>query len=372
MPYSPNIDPSRPIRKKRGAVFTVIVVSIAAHLLAGGVLAVIKITEVLQREAEFEAPPLEAIKPPPPPPPPPPTTQRTQKSMPRPQPLAAQNPLNMEVPTIEIDRTNLNMLSGRGFGGGLGQIGGGVLDTANFNLTAFGFDGQVEGTLEGILFDFKKDKNGNPIDRSEAGWTNAWNLFKGSFDRKKLERKYYSAKKKLYGSYFVIPHQSANIAPEAFGAADEITSTHIGAFYSGKFTPSQSGTYRFYGRADDVIIVRINGKIVLDGSHPAHTGKFTDWRMSDDAKQLNSERPKNKFFSSQADGILGDKFQLQAGVPVDMDLVIAEVPGGWFCAYLLIEKVGSSKGLQIFSTIPLTAKDRDFLKDTHKDATDLP
>ncbi len=139
-----------PVRKKRGAVFIVIIVSIAGHLLAGGILAVIKITEVLQREAEFEAPPLEAVTPPPPPPPPPPTASRTQRSMPRPQPMAAQNPMNMEVPVIEIDRSNMNMLSGRGLGGGLGSIGGGVMDS----ITSIKFFGmESSGGNVAILFD---------------------------------------------------------------------------------------------------------------------------------------------------------------------------------------------------------------------------
>lgn len=139
-----------PVKKKRGAIFIVVVASVAAHLLAGGVLAVIKITEVLKKEPEFEAPPLEAVEPPPPPPPPPPTTQRTQKSMPRPQPLAAQNPQNMNVPAIEIDNSNLNMLSGRGFGGGLGDIGGGVMDS----ITSIEFFGmESSGGDVAILFD---------------------------------------------------------------------------------------------------------------------------------------------------------------------------------------------------------------------------
>ena len=150
MPELPHDHTPAPVRKKRGAVFIVIVASIVVHLLAGGVLAVIKITEVLQKEPEFEAPPMEAVKPPPPPPPPPPTTKRTQKSMPRPQPLAAQNPQNMDIPTIKIDRDNLNMLSGRGFGGGLGQIGGGVMDS----ITSINFFGmESSGGNVAIIFD---------------------------------------------------------------------------------------------------------------------------------------------------------------------------------------------------------------------------
>lgn len=137
--------PDSTLKKKRSTLFVVIAVSVAVHLLAGGVLAVIKITEVLNKEPEFEAPAMETVKPPPPPPPPPPTTTRTQKSMPRPQPLAAQNPQNLEVPTIKIDKSNMNMLSGRGFGGGLGQVGGGVLETINMNF--FGHEMQGDNVL---------------------------------------------------------------------------------------------------------------------------------------------------------------------------------------------------------------------------------
>lgn len=137
-------------RKKRSAIFIVIIASIAVHLLVGGVLAVIKITEVLQKTPEFESPPLEAVTPPPPPPPPPPTTTRTQKSMPRPQPLAAQNPQNLDIPKIEIERSDLNMQSGRGFGGGLGDIGGGVLDAMR-NFKLFGADISAEGL--GVVLD---------------------------------------------------------------------------------------------------------------------------------------------------------------------------------------------------------------------------
>lgn len=127
--------PHRP--KKRSVIFIVIAVSLGVHIFAGGILAVIKITEILRQEVDFEAPVIDLVMPPPPPPPPPPTTTRTQKSMPRPQPLAAQNPLSLDVPKIEIDRSNMNMLSGRGFGGGLGKIGGGVMDAIT-SISLFG------------------------------------------------------------------------------------------------------------------------------------------------------------------------------------------------------------------------------------------
>jgi hypothetical protein len=136
-------------RKKRGAVFIVIVVSIVVHVLGLGGLAAIKIIEVLQPEAEFEAPPVVVATPPPPPPPPPPTNKRAQRSMPRPQALAVQNPQNMSVPSIEIDDSNLTIGGGRGFGGGLGDLGGAVADS--LRISFFGMESS--GGNVAILFD---------------------------------------------------------------------------------------------------------------------------------------------------------------------------------------------------------------------------
>ncbi len=354
-----------PARKKRGAVFIVIVISIAVHLLAGGVLAVIKITEVLKKEADFEAPPLEAVKPPPPPPPPPPTTSRTQKSMPRPQPLAAQNPLSLDVPTIEIDRSNLNMLSGRGFGGGLGSIGGGVLDTANFNITSFGFDKAVEGTLTGKLFDFKQTRNGDPIPNTSVSKVSS--EFVKNFRLKDLERDFFSVDKELYASYFIIPSTSADVAPKAFGAEGIIEPKRLGAAYTGRYTPAVSGRFRFMGRGDDVIIVRVNGKIVLDGSWNT---SYSSWRQSPEAAQADSGRNYNRLFGMGPKVITGDWVNFTAGQAVDLDVFVAEVPGGSFGAYLLIEAEGGKKPV-IFSTIPLRNEDRKFLRGLHPHVADF-
>ncbi|MDP4611883.1 MAG: hypothetical protein NWT02_11895, partial [Opitutales bacterium] len=149
------IDPSSPggakiKKRKRSAIFIVVAVSLAVHLLAGGVLAIIKITEKIAAKPEFEAPALEKIDTPPPPPPPPPTTKRSAKSMPRPQPLVVQNPQNMSVPAIQIDQSQMTIGGGRGFGGGLGEIGGGAIDAVR--LTSFGYDQALEGTLTGTLY----------------------------------------------------------------------------------------------------------------------------------------------------------------------------------------------------------------------------
>jgi hypothetical protein len=368
----------KPLRnkKKRSAVFIVIIASIAVHLLGLGGLAAIKIIEVLQPEPEFEAPPIVEMKPPPPPPPPPPTTKRSQRSLPRPQPLAVKNAQNTSVPAIEMNNANLTVGGGRGFGGGLGELGGAVAES--LRITSFGFDRAMEGTLEGTLYDFKKDAAGDPIKRS-------WNMrdytevierfsptireFSRTFNLPHIDRKFYKADKHLYGSYFIIPWGQASIAPKSFGVEGIIAPTLIGAHYTGSFKPTESGRFRFFGRADDVLIVRINGKIVLDGSILMGRGSYSNWRQGSIAKRHDEAEGIRSYFSLPPGfhGMTGNWFTLTEGQSTRMEVLIAEVPGGDFGAYLLIEKEGDD-GLKIFSTRPLSDQDKAFLRNLHPDA----
>lgn len=355
----------KPLRskKKRSAVFIVIVASITVHVLAGLGLAAVKIIEVLQPEPEFEAPPVVEMKPPPPPPPPPPTSKRAQRSMPRPQPLAVKNAQNMNVPAIEMNNANLTVGGGRGFGGGLGQLGGAVADS--LRITSFGYDRAMEGTLEGTLYDFKQDTKGKPIKSASAEQViSTLRSFTRNFDRRKLDRDFYKADIKLYASYFVIPFGNASIAPKSFGVEKEIKATMLAASYKGTYRPPDTGRFRLVGRGDDVMVVRINGKIVLDGS----LSSISNWRQNTSLAKSDQARPRVLFgFYPHFYAKTGDWFDLREGVETKVEVMISEVPGGKFGAYLLIEKEGVP-GLKMFSTRPLSDQDKRFLRKLHPDS----
>lgn len=351
------------IKKKRSTVFLVILATIVVHVFALGGLAAIKIIEVLQPEPEFEAPPVVAVKPPPPPPPPPPTSKRSQRSLPRPQPLAVQNPLDMSVPSIEINNSHLSIGGGRGFGGGLGQLGSAVADS--IRITSFGYDQAMNGTLEGTLYDLKRDPTGKSLGTFEDGNAKISHAseilkdFTDKFDQSELDRKFYKSKTSLYGAYFVIPSTSASVAPEAFKAEGEIEPQLICAVYSGTFSPSDSGSFRLSGMGDDVLVVRINGKTVVDASWIK--SKYSHWTQPPKGPTAQS------YFGITPKCITGDWFTLRKNKETKVEIVIAEVPGGKFGAYLLIEKRGES-GKKIFSTRPLGDNDKSFLRKSHPDA----
>ena len=187
--------------------------------------------------------------------------------------------------------------------------------------------------------------------------------FSRNFNVSKFDRTYFKADKKLYASYFIIPFTKATIAPRSFGVEGVIAPSLIAAHYTGQFKPKKSGRFRFFGCGDDVLIVRINGRIVLDGSI---VGKYSEWNPSSSAKREDEKQgPRTYFgFDRGKPGVTGDWFTLREGQETPMEVFISEIPGGDFGAYLLIEEEGVP-GLKIFSTRPLSDQDKQFLRKLH-------
>ncbi|MEO0510646.1 MAG: hypothetical protein AAF065_12390 [Verrucomicrobiota bacterium] len=356
----------------RGTLTLVLVVSVALHLLALFVFGAVKIAQVVMRdEVAFVSPPplplaeeipefevnLE---------------QRNQESAPpRPNPIVVDSP-DIALPALDID-VNVESTSSYGRGSGSGDFGSGSgtsqIREMSIDLTKFGYSGFVEGTLEGILFDLKNDKNGRALinyDRQSAKLEPEVGLYaqkvisefaNGSWNLSGLESSFKQAKKKLYSSYFVIPNGDASDAPKAFEAEREIEAKAILAVYTGTFVPSESGRFRFAGKADDAMIVRVRNKIVLDGS--VNNG-YSSWDQS------KAEKGTVHFGMQARPFIYGDWITLSAGTPTKIDILVAEAPGGLFAAYLLLEKEGG--GLRIFSTKDLTSEEKTQIRNLHPDS----
>ena len=138
----------------------------------------------------------------------------------------------------------------------------------------------------------------------------------------------------------------------------------LAASYKGTYRPTETGRFRLLGRGDDVMVVRINGKIVLDGS----LDSSSNWRQNASLAKSDQATPRALFgFYPRFYAMTGDWFDLREGVETEVEVMISEVPGGKFGAYLLIEKEGVP-GLKIFSTRPLSDQDKRFLRKLHPDS----
>jgi len=355
------------------ALFLVVVVSLGLHIIGLVGFGAFKIVEsVIREEQTFEAPPIVEL----------PQDQpeyqvnleqRNQSSAPpRPNPITVDSP-DVTIPALNI---NVNIANSSSYGRGTGGFGTGALTEMRemvINLTEFGYSGFVEGTLEGTLFDTKRDPRGKPlVDMSKINFNsvNSWltprmqeitrDFTGGSWNVSQLERKFFAASNKLYASYFLIPKSPARKAPEAFNAADEIQAVSILAYYEGEFTPSETGQFRFVGKGDDCIVIRANNRIVFDGSLSNSYSEF------DQSKH-----------GTWPDGMLGignintgDWMSWREGRPIDLEVLLAEAPGGVFYAILLYQKKGEEK-LRFFTTKPLTENEKSNLKSISSDIAQM-
>lgn len=125
---------------------------------------------------------------------------------------------------------------------------------------------------------------------------------------------------------------SAGKAPAAFDVADKVEPSMWMVLYSGWFKAPKTGKFRFWGYADDVIYARVDGEMVFDGSRSQLYGK---------SKSLVKDQEVNrshKMGNGYAAG--GEWIDLRAGQQYQIEVIISEVPGGSFCAFLLVEEKG--------------------------------
>ena len=121
------------------------------------------------------------------------------------------------------------------------------------------------------------------------------------------------------------PSIAASEAPKAFGVGEECEGRRWVVHYEATVVPPRDGRFRFRGRGDDVLIVRWDGRNVLDGNisfYPVEPAANSD--------------PTPDYGS-----MVGGKWiNMKKGVPSKMEILIGECPGGVFFACLCLEEDG--------------------------------
>ncbi len=157
----------------------------------------------------------------------------------------------------------------------------------------------------------------------KAGWTS------GVLD------KFFKAPEPLYISHVFIPKMSANQAPKEFGVENIVQPRAWLVRYKGRISPPSDGVYRFVGFCDDFMFVRLDTRVVLDGS------------LSQLVSGFGAEESKKSQYVYTDDPcagkvLVGRRMEMKAGNYYDIDIMIGEGPGGFFNAYLLYQKEGDT------------------------------
>lgn len=251
---------------------------------------------------------------------------------------------NMDIKMPEI----VGVKGGTGYGraGGLGGLG------FDFEMDLFGGNKRGSGNeFVGHFYDLKQTRDGR---RSEIGelvakakstdWETDPDLIQSSqLYREVVQRflsgwaadrlkSYFMAPREKFATTFMIPQIGAEAAPRAFGVEKEVKPMKWLALYKGQIAAPETGKYRFCGRGDDVLAVRVNKDLVLDASYMNASG----WQSKD------PESSKYQIYGSNDGMVIGDWFFLQKGRPVEMEVLIGEEPGGMFFCQLYIEQDGAT------------------------------
>jgi len=235
---------------------------------------------------------------------------------------------------------------GSGNGGG-GSGGGG-------GMTMYGAPDGVG--LRGSFYDLKQTPDGQPTDIAESDWEKShlpddWDpdFFDQPNSKKYLEvlrrfinswdegdlANYFKASGKLSLDQICIHEGPSSLAPAAFNVGGKVVARRWIAIYSAKVLPPDSGTYRFVGCADDLMIVNVDDRNVLDACNSYQV--LDPALRSDDA--VGAAWPG---FTLRA----GRWFDLEQGTPVKIKILIGEGPGGSSGFVLMIQRQGdtSAKG----------------------------
>lgn len=194
--------------------------------------------------------------------------------------------------------------------------------------------------LVGRMIDLKRDGSGNP--RAADFRADVKKLLDADFSAEALAD-YHCPTNKLYLNKLVVPAQPAEDGPKAFSCEKEVEPRRWIAHYEGRLNPQHSGTYRFVGHFDDLLVVKVDGKCVLDAYWPMHevyksggASAITGWKPDVSAPEFE----RHASFSGQ-NLTYGDWIDLVAGQSVRIDLVIGEEPGGVVGGVLLVEEKGA-------------------------------
>ena len=230
-----------------------------------------------------------------------------------------------------------------GVGDGLGDaIGGFQLMDDLSKMTLMGGEVSVGNDLVGTYYYLQQWRSGAPCpEMSNTG--NASNpggagpelirkFFASGWDPAVFDP-YWRAPIKLYATQIFVPGCVSVIAPQKFGDTRAVDAALWVVHYKGKISYPEGGRFRFWGYADDLMFVRINGEVVLDASHQVHRQPaLADWRPSAEEDR--------KYQIGFARYRVGDWFEMKPGEPVDMEVLIGELPGGTFAAMLCVQQEG--------------------------------
>ena len=244
------------------------------------------------------------------------------------------------MPDIQLPRMG-------GMGAGLDEgIGGFQMVSDLSQMTLMGSGRSVGNDFEGTYYYLMQKRSGAKYpgmsgeEGANAHGTGLCAQFLSKFLRSGWDISvfdpFWRAPAKLYATQFFVPPVNSSLAPEKFGDNTLNEAAYWFAHYKGEIGHKTGGRFRFWGHGDDVLFVRINGEIVLDGCWQTHyEADMAGWRPEPEAEEVN-----RRYTLANTRFRVGNWFELDPGIPLEMEVLLGEIPGGGFSAMLCVEQEG--------------------------------
>lgn len=242
---------------------------------------------------------------------------------------------------------------GVGMGSGMGNGAGG----GGAGMTLFGFRGGGDGLI-GTFYDLKQTRDRKPTDMAaepgeglDIGGPKAMRykevvsrFVKGTWNTSSLDQ-YFKAPRQMSAMQLFVPQTLAEEAPKAFQVEKECEGRRWLVHYRGQVITPRTGTFRFVGSGDDILIVRCKGRNVLDASFP-------NYRVLPDTNTGD-----NIGGAPVVPMVGGLWIEMRAGEAMPLEVLIGENPGGHFSCFLMIEERGAAHPDGVFPVFQLRAMD---------------
>jgi hypothetical protein len=175
-----------------------------------------------------------------------------------------------EMPRLGAAPSKMAGVGGAGFGAPTSMSGGQGASAGGGLISFFGLHESGGGSFAGTFDDLKQTQSHRSTDMTEQKYGDIVTGFLKSGWNDSAFRDFYKAPQTLYNTQIFTPYMPADEGPKAFRVSGEVKPRLWLAIYRGRVSPPESGNYHFVGAGDDLLVVRFNGQVVLDGSWNPH------------------------------------------------------------------------------------------------------
>jgi len=343
------------------AVLVSILIHVGLFLLAG---MFVVFTVVKQKEVEFEPPkaverPKMKLKKP--------KVKVKKSSKPKPTTRIVTKVQKASMPDIQLPE-----MSGMSEGLDGGEIGFDMMPDLD-TVSIFGSGQSIGNDLEGVLYDFKRRRDGKPhtvVMGAGEFYGHVEKFIRSGWKLSTLSR-FYRSPNKLYTPSIMVSGVPSVLGPWAFNEPD-VAGYFYMLYYKGQLVNQKGGWFRFWGMGDNLMLVRVDGRVVFD-----YNNQFSQAWDGEESKH-------SSMHMAYWPAFYGQWIDLEPGVPLEMEIIFGEYTGGLTAAMLCVEEEGveyprnfeNGPMLPVFKTAELTRDQVDaiyeYLNEDHYSVTNGP